>query len=130
MRNIAEGTRLAMLPYPRAPTPAHRFGTRRNESSGGSATRALRWSVNSDDPIPALKRQLGAELAQLLAGWRASDICDRIGTEAARVSDLRRGRLERFSLETLIRYLTRLRRRVDLVVVVVESPKRRGSVPS
>ena len=81
-----------------------------------------------DDPIPALKQQLGAELARLLAGWRASDICDRIGTEAARISDLRRGRLERFSLETLIRYLTRLRRRVDLVVAV-ESPKRREPVP-
>jgi predicted XRE-type DNA-binding protein len=70
------------------------------------------------DPIPALKRQLGAELARALDGWRAADICDRIGTDPPRISDLRRGRLARFSLETLIRYMTRLRRRVDLIVTV------------
>jgi predicted XRE-type DNA-binding protein len=68
------------------------------------------------DPIPALKQQLGAELARALAGWRASDVCELLRTDPARVSNLRRGRLERFSLETLIRYCTRLGRRVDLVI--------------
>ena len=90
--------------------------------------RGLRLRVNHDDPIPALKQQLGGELARLLDGWRASDICDSIGTAAARISDLRRGRLERFSLEALIRYLARLRRRVD-VVVTVASSKRREPAP-
>ena len=68
------------------------------------------------DPIPELKRQLGAQLAQLLAGWRASDIALVIGTEPARISDLRRGDLTRFSLETLILFVTRLRYRVELRV--------------
>jgi len=71
------------------------------------------------DPIPDLKRQLGAQLAQQLAGWRASDIAGLIGTEPARISDLRRGDLTRFSLETLIRYLSRLRLRVELHVTRV-----------
>ena len=68
------------------------------------------------DPIPALKQQLGTELARLLAGWNADDIAVLIGTDRARISELRRGKLDRFSLETLIRYLTRLRQRVDLTV--------------
>lgn len=67
------------------------------------------------DPIPELKRQLAAELAPLLAGWRAADIADLIGTEPARI-DLRRGVLTRFSLETLIRFLTRLGKRVAMRV--------------
>jgi predicted XRE-type DNA-binding protein len=64
----------------------------------------------------------------MLDGWRASDICGILGTDPPRVSDLRRGRLERFSLETLIRFASRMRRRVELVVVVDKS-ERRGSVP-
>ena len=66
------------------------------------------------DPIPALKQQLGSELARLLAGWNADDIAALIGTERPRISELRRGKLDRSSLETLIRYLARLGRRVDL----------------
>jgi predicted XRE-type DNA-binding protein len=80
------------------------------------------------DPIPELKRQLGAELTALVAGWRAVEIADRMGIEPARVSDLRHGRLERFSLERLIRCLAGLRRRVDLVVTV-EKIGRREPVP-
>jgi predicted XRE-type DNA-binding protein len=65
------------------------------------------------DPIPALKAQLGSELAALLEGWNADDVAVLVRTDRPRVSELRRGMLERFSLETLIRYLTRLRRRSD-----------------
>jgi predicted XRE-type DNA-binding protein len=68
------------------------------------------------DPIPPLKQQLGAELAKLLAGWNADDIAVVIGTDRPRISELRRGRLARFSLETLIRYLARLQHRVDMTV--------------
>ena len=68
------------------------------------------------DPIPPLKQQLGAELAKLLTGWNADDIAVVIGTDRPRVSELRRGQLARFSLETLIRYLARLQHRVDLTV--------------
>ena len=75
------------------------------------------------DPIPELKRQLGAELAALVYGWNADDVATLIGTDAPRISDLRRGKLDRFSLETLIRYLARLRRRVDLVVVAERIPR-------
>jgi len=76
------------------------------------------------DPIPDLKAQVGAELAALLAGWNADDIAALIGTDRPRISELRRGKLGRFSLETLIRYLTRLQRRVDLHIIDT-SPKAR-----
>jgi predicted XRE-type DNA-binding protein len=68
------------------------------------------------DPVPALKQQLGSELARLLAGWNADDIAVWIGTDRPRISELRRGKLDRFSLETLIRYLARLGHRVDVTV--------------
>jgi len=68
------------------------------------------------DPIPVLKQQLGAELARLLARWNADDVAYVIGTDRPRISELRRGKLDRFSLETLIRYLTRLQHRVDVTV--------------
>ncbi|MEO7085079.1 MAG: XRE family transcriptional regulator [Gemmatimonadaceae bacterium] len=69
------------------------------------------------DPIPALKEQLGRELAGLVTGWNADDIAALLRTDRARVSEIRRGKLARFSLETLIRYLARLRHRVDIRVV-------------
>jgi predicted XRE-type DNA-binding protein len=68
------------------------------------------------DPVPALKQQLGAELARLLVGWNADDIAVLIGTDRPRISELRREKLERFSLETLIRYLARLQYRVEISV--------------
>jgi predicted XRE-type DNA-binding protein len=70
--------------------------------------------MHFDDPIPDLKRQVAAEIARLIATGNAWDIAIAIGTDQPRVSDLRRGKLDRFSLETLIRYAHRLRRRVVL----------------
>ena len=60
------------------------------------------------DPIPQLKRDACAQLAPLLAGWNAHDIAAVLGTQQARVSDLNRGKLDRFSLETLLRFVARL----------------------
>ena len=66
------------------------------------------------DPIPALKRQAGAELARFVAGWNGDDIGAYLGTDRSRVADLRRGKLDRFSLETLLRLLTRAGIHVEL----------------
>ena len=68
------------------------------------------------DPIPALKRQAGAELARFVAGWNGDDIGACLRTDRSRIADLRHGRLERFSLETLLRLLDRAGMQVELRV--------------
>ena len=81
------------------------------------------------DPIPELKQRAGAALAQLVDGWNADDVAALIGTDRPRISELRRGKLDRFSLETLIRYLTRLGQRVDLEMTQ-NRPRRAADQPS
>jgi hypothetical protein len=91
-----------------------------------TAGRALTCRVRASDPIPDLKRQAGAELARLVAHWNGDDIGALIGTDRARIAELRRGKLDRFSLETLIRFLTRLRMRVELSITAPEPIRRRA----
>jgi predicted XRE-type DNA-binding protein len=68
------------------------------------------------DPIPDLKGALGDEIVRALAGWRAADAAVLLGLHPARVSNLRNRRLERFSLETLVRVLHRFGRAVTVSV--------------
>ena len=69
------------------------------------------------DPIPDLKCSAAAALAKRLSGWAsADDAAVLLGTQRARVVDIRTGRLDRFSLETLLRYLVRAGARVELRV--------------
>jgi predicted XRE-type DNA-binding protein len=75
--------------------------------------------MRRNDPIPALKLQVGAELAALLVGWNADDAAAKIGTDRPRISEIRRGKLSRFSLETLIRYVCCFRRTVEIRVVAI-----------
>ena len=69
-----------------------------------------------NDPIPALKRQLGAEIARLIKGWSPTNVYFSLRVDQPRVSELRRQKLDRFSLETLIRFVHRLHHDVDLTV--------------
>ena len=67
--------------------------------------------------IPTLKQQLAAEIllvANDLNFWLAADL---LGIDTSRLSDLRRGRVARFSLERLIRMLMLAERRVELNVI-------------
>lgn len=63
-----------------------------------------------DDPIPELKRQVGLELARAISDTSVADLVELLETDPPRISDLRRGKLKRFSLETLLRYAHRLSR--------------------
>ena len=73
--------------------------------------------MDENDPIPALKQQLRDELIALIGKWNQSVAANAIRTDQPRMSDLERNRLERFSLETLIRFLTRVDCQVELRVV-------------
>jgi predicted XRE-type DNA-binding protein len=60
------------------------------------------------DPIPALKRQLAATIATRMEGWEQYNGGAMLHIDGARLSNIRRGQLERFSLQALVRMLVRI----------------------
>ena len=68
----------------------------------------------ANDPVARLKREIGEELARAVARHDTWDVAVFIRADPPRVSDLRHGKLQRFSLETLVRYLDRLGYRVEM----------------
>ncbi len=70
--------------------------------------------MGRDDVVTTLKKELGALLAERVRGWNGDDIASLLETDRSRISDLRQGRLGRFSLETLIRFLVRAGYDVEL----------------
>jgi len=77
------------------------------------------------DPIPKLKSQLSNVLVDALEGWSQANAECLVRTDQPSISKLRRGNLRRFSVEQLIRLLSRLDRRVELVVH--HEPRRYGA---
>lgn len=75
------------------------------------------------DPIPALKRQLAGEIRALLADHHQFVAAMILGVDQPRMSDIQRGRLERFSLEKLIRLLAHINCRVAISIVSVGRPR-------
>jgi predicted XRE-type DNA-binding protein len=73
--------------------------------------------MRKPDPIPALKQQLATAIVDRLNGWTQPMAAELLRTEQPRISNLRHGRLERFSLEQLIRFATRIRADVSINVV-------------
>ena len=78
------------------------------------------------NPIPDLKRSVGAELARRLEGQRAWDVAPSLGIDQPRLANLRNQKLHRFSLESLITYMCRLGFEVELRFVR-PNPQTRGS---
>ena len=71
-----------------------------------------------DDPIPALKEQLAEALRELIDPVCQEGAAGVLGIEQPRISDIAHGRLERLSLQRLIRLLTRGGRTVTISVRV------------
>lgn len=67
------------------------------------------------DPVPALKRRVVDEILVLLEGWSQVYAADFLRTTQPKVSELRRGHLDRFTLDRLVRYLSRLHRNIEIV---------------
>ena len=85
---------LAVLPPARAPTPRRaKLWSGWGPNDGARAAYVRTFVMPRFDPIPALKQQLGAELARLLVGWNADDVAVLIGTDRPRISELRRGKV-------------------------------------
>ena len=71
------------------------------------------------DPILELKQAAGAALARRVDAWAsAHDAAAFLGTDRARIGDIRRGTLKRFSFEMLLRLLVRAGARVEIRVTV------------
>jgi len=72
-----------------------------------------------DDPVPALKRQLADAIVAIANQTNFHVAAPALGIDTARLSDLRRGRVNRFSIDRLIRILAVVDRRVDAKIVTV-----------
>ena len=88
------------IPHPKR-TPNAKSGCR------PPGARSPSLDVPVPDPIPPLKEQLARAVAEALDGWPQAEAAEIIGTDQPRLSDLRKGRLARFSLEQLIRFGSR-----------------------
>ena len=69
-----------------------------------------------EDPVPPLKILLADLIVRRIAGWTQVNAADLLNTSQPRISDLRNGRLERFSLEQLVRIVRRAEGFVELQV--------------
>ena len=79
-----------------------------------------------NDPIPGLKEQLRQAILAAVGRMNQTVAARIVGVHEARMSNIELGRLERFSVQKLIRLLARLNRRVDLTVVIVGPLPTRG----
>lgn len=64
----------------------------------------------------ALKRQIAGAIVCAIDGWTQGNAAGLLGIDQPRISDLRNGRLERFSLDQLVTLLTRADASVELVI--------------
>jgi predicted XRE-type DNA-binding protein len=72
--------------------------------------------MTKPDPTPALKQQVAASLVERLDGWTQPMAAELLRTDQPRVSDLRRGKLDRLSLEQLIRFVARIHGTVSIEI--------------
>ena len=64
--------------------------------------------MRTPDPIPPLKQQLARHLVKRLDGWSQEMAGELIGSDQPGMSDLRNKRLDRFSLDRLVRFVDRV----------------------
>lgn len=76
--------------------------------------------MSAPDPILSLKSELARAVVAALDGWSQSQAAALLDTDQPRVSDLRRDRLARFSLEQLIRFAARMGADVNLGITWTE----------
>lgn len=85
------------------------------------------WDALEDDPIIARAMERRANLMMLVQDkiekgkWSQSEVAKMLGITRPRVSDLMRGKLSKFSLDTLLTFLERMG---DEVHINVRKPKK------
>jgi predicted XRE-type DNA-binding protein len=71
---------------------------------------------DAQDPVPALKQQLARAILDRLEGSGQFNVASRLGVDQPRASNLVRGRLERFSLQQLVRFAARVDGQLTMTV--------------
>lgn len=85
------------------------------------------WDALEDDPIEARALERRANLMQLVQDkiekgkWSQPEVAKMLGITRPRVSDLMRGKLSKFSLDTLLTFVERMG---DEVHIDVRKPKK------
>ena len=77
------------------------------------------------DPVPALKRRLAEQILEHMGEFSQQFAAYRVHLPRSRVSDLRRGHLERISLERMIRSLSCSG--YDIEIIVTKKARRVGA---
>ena len=81
--------------------------------------------METEDPVLSAKQALAGEILARIQGKQHFAAIVQLGTSQSRVSRLKHGKLESFSIETLITFLARLGQRVELRVTAAPAPPRR-----
>ncbi len=80
------------------------------------------WEAIENPPADAANMRARAELMNALIecikkrGWTQAKAAERLGVTQPRISDLKRGKIEQFSVDTLMNMLERAGRRVEMRV--------------
>ena len=80
------------------------------------------WDAVADTPEQAANLRMRAELMHQIEeiiraeGWKQAAAAQRCGVTQPRINDLLRGRVSRFSLDTLVNIATALGRRVSFTL--------------
>ena len=82
------------------------------------------------DPGAEIKRQLGGLIAQAMKGWNQHIGAAHIGIRQGELSELMRGKLQRFSLERLLRILARLDYDIEVHVRPTRAERPRRPPPT
>jgi predicted XRE-type DNA-binding protein len=89
----------------------------RNEGNAHKRLDAIFVNVNdAPDPVPALKQQLARAILDRLRGSGQLNVAHRLGIDQPRASNLCCGRLDRFSLQQLVRFTARVDGEVTISV--------------
>jgi predicted XRE-type DNA-binding protein len=72
-----------------------------------------------ESPAPDIKRRLAEAIVELASQTNFFVAARGLGIGEARLSDLRHGRAERFTIDRLVKILAKVNRRVDVSITVV-----------
>lgn len=102
---------MAVLPYP-TPQEIHPAAKRCDSAPERTPSSVMQ----PPDPIPRLKDEVARAVVDRLDGWAQIWAADFLHTDQPRMSNLRNGRLGRFSLQQLIRFASRMGADVQITI--------------